>query len=127
MTAIHKEKTSLIVLAGNCVVNIVLNLVLIPKLSLYGAAISTVVSELFYFAGYFFIISRNFGIISLSSVLAKPILASLIMGIFLFYFDYNIFLSIPMGVLVYVLSMFLMKAADDEEIKMVKSVLKFGR
>ncbi|KKQ40678.1 MAG: Membrane protein involved in the export of O-antigen and teichoic acid [Candidatus Magasanikbacteria bacterium GW2011_GWA2_37_8] len=44
----NKEKTTLKLVIISCVVNVVLNLILIPKYSLYGAAWATVIAEMFY-------------------------------------------------------------------------------
>jgi O-antigen/teichoic acid export membrane protein len=59
MVAVQKEKEVVAVLMGNVIINIILNIFLIPRLSLYGAAMTTVLTEVFYLSGYYFLISRE--------------------------------------------------------------------
>jgi O-antigen/teichoic acid export membrane protein len=125
MTAIHQEKASVYVLFGNCILNILLNLILIPRWSLYGAAVATVVSEIFYFAGYYYIISKNFEKVNIFAMMIKPAISGTIMGISLYYLSaFNLFVLILLGVLIYFCVMLLLKAFDKREILMIKDSLK---
>ena len=102
MIAIHKEKIAMWVLFFNCVVNITLNLVLIPKYSLVGAAIATIVSEIFYLSMYHFIISKYFFRLNIASLVIRPFFASMIMGVFVYYArNLNLFIVVFAAALVY--------------------------
>lgn len=123
MIAIHKEKEAVIILFVNVVINIVLNIFLIPKYSLYGAAFSTVITEIFYFSAYYFIISKNLHKLNLLKIIIKPMIASTVMGLVIFYFiNLNLFLLIGFGIVVYSIIMFLLKAIDEEDKLLIKRV-----
>ncbi|MBI2558020.1 flippase [Candidatus Woesearchaeota archaeon] len=125
MTAIHKEKEGLYILFANAIINILLNLVLIPKFSLYGAAVSTVLTEIFYFSGYYYIISKNLGRISFVNIIAKPLLACVLMGLLIYYLYYmNIFVLILIGAATYFISMYLLRAFSEEDMDVIKKLVK---
>jgi O-antigen/teichoic acid export membrane protein len=125
MIAIHKEKESLIVLFLNAIINILLNLILIPKFSLYGAAMTTFLTEIFYFSGYYYIISKSFYKLNIIKFMIKPLLASLIMGWVIFIFrSYNLFILIGIGCLLYFVLLYLFKAYSDEDLILIKRIIK---
>ena len=127
MISIQKEKEALYVLFGNVLVNVVLNLILIPKFSLYGAAIATVLSEVFYFCGYFYIISREVGKINLLKLIAKPIISCLIMGMILYLSrDLNIFAMVFIGIASYFASLLMLKGFSGEDWKLIRKAIKQG-
>ena len=124
--SMHKEKKALIVLGSIVVVNILSNLILIPLFSLYGAAFSTVFTELIYFIGYYVIILKDYKAIPFWNHLLKPLVSSVLMFFVLLFFNtYNVFILILLGIFTYLISMFLLRAFSFNEIthivKMVKS------
>jgi len=124
MIAIHKEKKGIIVLFLNVVVNVVLNLILIPRYSLYGAALATILTELFYFGGYYYIMSKNFYRINLIKVLAKPIIASAFMGFVISIFrNWNVLLLVFIGIVTYFLTMLLIKSFNEDDKIMIKKLI----
>ena len=124
MIALHEEKKGVIVLFLNVVVNVLLNLYLIPKYSLYGAAIATVLTEIFYFAGYYYIMSKYLEGLSIWKILIKPAIASIAMGAVVYYFLYlNLFVLIFIGAIVYTFAIFALKAINQDDINLIKKVL----
>ena len=125
MIAIHKEKEGVYILFANAITNILLNLILIPKFSLYGAAIATVLTEIFYFCGYYYIISKYVGKISFVNLMIKPLVACLIMGLVIYFFSYiNIFILIPIGAATYFIFMYLLRAFSDEDFNLIKKIVR---
>ncbi|MBD3203554.1 oligosaccharide flippase family protein [Candidatus Woesearchaeota archaeon] len=124
--AMHKEKQTVYVLFGNCLVNLGLNIVLIPKLSLVGAALATVLTEIFYFGGYYYIVSKNLTRLNLFNLLYKPVTASIMMAILLLRLKefLNVFALVPIGFITYFLIMFLSKAFEKQDIELVKKIVK---
>ena len=123
MIAIHKEKEGMYILFLNAVVNIILNLLLIPKYSLYGAAIATVLTEIFYFSGYYYIMSRHIGKIDVLSLVLKPLIASLIMGMVIYYsINLNVIVLVALGALVYSACMYMLKAVNEEEMALIRKI-----
>jgi O-antigen/teichoic acid export membrane protein len=123
--AIHREKEAVAVLFANSLINISLNLILIPKYSLYGAAAATIISELFYFAGYYYLTAKYLVRINLPSILAKPLMSSLAMGGVIFLFrDANLFVLVFMGISIYFLLMYMLKAFSVEDIALIKKIVR---
>ena len=107
--------------------NVILNLIVIPKYSYVGAGIITVLTDAIVLI-LLIRLTNSMGI-SISKdtkiSLIKIVIASLLMGISIKYILYvNIFLLIGIGVIIYILSLFVLKIFDDEEILIIKSVFK---
>lgn len=77
-------KYAVIVTAVNVVVNIVGNLILLPRIGIVGAAAMTVISELLQGLGYGFLIWKKITHFNILNPLLKPALASAVMGFCLF-------------------------------------------
>jgi O-antigen/teichoic acid export membrane protein len=104
--------------------NIVLNLLVIPKYSYVGAGVVTVLTDALVLFLFIAIIRNEFSISRSTKInLIKIIMASVIMGIFLNFFIYlNLFLIILLGILIYTISLILLKVVDEDEILMIKSL-----
>ncbi len=61
--------------------NVLINLVLIPKYGIYGASIATLLTELFVFAAYFWVVRRNVYRIRLLRQLPNIVVATLVMAL----------------------------------------------
>lgn len=123
--SLHKEKETLYVLTGNAILNIGLNFLLIPKFGLYGAAISTVITEIFYFIGYYYIVSRHFIFVNILSYCIKPLISSVFMTIVIQYFyNINLFILIFISSLCYFLILLLLNGISPEDISLFKKIYK---
>jgi len=110
------------------IVNIALNLLLIPKFSYIAASFNTLITEFIVFAMVLYLASRlgyiNNGKILIQDTL-KIILSSLIMGIFIFIFkDLNLFILILTSILLYIILLFVFKGINDEDINIIKNIIK---
>jgi len=96
------------------------------NLSLNGAALSTLVCEVFgliIFTIYFL----KKGLFNKESfyLLFKPIISGTIMGVIVYLIrDGNIFISVIVGIVVYFGVLLLMKGLSEKELKIVKSLFK---
>jgi len=124
MVAVQKEKEVVAVLMGNVIINIILNIFLIPRLSLYGAAMTTVLTEVFYLSGYYFLISREVGKLDWAAMFVKPSISAAVMALVLSTVDYHLFLMIPIGVVTYFGSMFALRAFTSEDIDLLRHLVK---
>lgn len=107
--------------------NVILNLIMIPKYGYIGAGVVTVLTDAFVLG--LLIKSTNSMKISISKnvtiSLIKIVIASLVMGIILKnLLTLNVFLLIILGTIIYILLLLLLRIFDDEEIKIIKSILK---
>lgn len=128
LESINKQLIMTKISAIGVVINILLNLVLIPKFSYVGAGISTVITEIFIVIS---VIKINYKIgygIPLKSVretLLKVIFSTVIMSVFIVYLKLiNLLILVPLAVLVYVLVLYLIKGIDDVDKYLFKQVIK---
>ncbi len=121
--AFRLERKSVWILAANCLVNIGLNLWLIPKYDLLGAALATVITELFYVAAYFRLVRGKVAVESWSWA-RKPLLASLAMAVPVLALK-DAFIAIPVlvGALVYGIVLYAIRGISREQIQFMKSIV----
>ncbi len=108
------------------IINILLNLALIPKFSYIGASISTVLTEII-LVSIIFRISYNLGygieLRSILSKLLKIIFASLIMGLEIFYLkNLNLIILLTLSGFLYFAILFIIKGIDDEDLWIFKQL-----
>ena len=113
MVAANQQKKIFWISLSGAIVNIILNFILIPKYSLYGAAVATVITYILILLLYFMYTAK---LSLVSFVQVKSILTFIIAlaSSFLMYltikepliYNLNVFLSIPLGGLVYFLAFF---------------------
>jgi len=95
-------------------------MVLIPYFSLRGAAVATVISE-FVFSGYMFSYFRLVSRRKMVKYPLKPFIAAALMGLVIFYAaKFNLFFSISMGIVSYLVFILLLKGITPKEILELK-------
>jgi len=125
LISINKQKRMAIIAGITALLNIVLNLFLIPWLSYVGAALSTLIAEGFLFIAYFYVATRQFHTLPLHKIIFKPIFSGIIMGLFIYVFhEVNLFILIIAGCLLYFGVFYLLKGFSQEDINLVKKLIK---
>ena len=109
------------------VANVMLNLLLIPKFSYIGASITTVITELI-LVGSFFVFAYRFGYDiqgrKLVQNVLKIIIASLAMGIFIWYFkSLNLLVLVLLAVLLYLGVLYMIRGIDRDDVQLLKQAL----
>jgi O-antigen/teichoic acid export membrane protein len=110
--------------AGGAVINVALNLLLIPNLSLIGASIATLITEASLFVLYYHFLSRyqHFG--SIHKIVYKPVIAVLVMSLFVMYIrEANIFLIIAVAAFIYTIVLFMIKGFTKDDLKIFKQII----
>ncbi|MEN6330120.1 MAG: flippase [Methanobacteriaceae archaeon] len=123
LPAMNRQNVLLKVTFISMVFNIALNLVLIPIYSYVGAAVVTVATELFIFVLCLFILSRTFSKVRLQEVFFKPVLASLVMLLFLVYVKSNLFLEIIMGIIIYFVVLIVIRTFNEDDWDILRQIL----
>lgn len=104
-------------------INIVLNLILIPKYGIIGAAVVSLVS---YAAGpilgYFIPATREFSRCMFYYSI-RPILASSLMACFIYFTGNNLLLSLFLSPVIYLVALYFIKGITQEDIRIAKSVI----
>ena len=123
--SINKEKKLVRIQVLGTIVNFCVNISLIPLFGPVGVSIATVASQVVVFAFSAYIISKDFGQASIGKVSLKPLLAVLIMSLFLVLFkQQNIIILIPIAALLYSLTLLLLKAFDNDELSILKELYR---
>ena len=105
--------------------NVVLNFFLIPKYSYNGAAITTVLTDLLLLFLYIYAMKQ----INLSPNkklyldIGKIITGSVILGIALYSLKLNMWIAIPIGILIYFAVILILRVFDDDDKYIVKDIL----
>lgn len=112
---------------ASAVVNIVLNFILIPKYSLVGAAIASLISySVGPIMGYFIRPTHFYSCCMLRYSL-RPIFASLLMGCFIYCMRDYFLISVIASPCIYLLILYFIKGISQDDIRIVKSVCRFIR
>ncbi len=112
-----KQKDGAWIYFGGMLFNIGSNLIFIPKYSYIGAAGTTVATELLVVLLTMFLISRTINYFPSFKRILKSIFATLIMAGFLYLFrEWNLFLLMGGGMIVYFGVLYLIKGVKKEEI-----------
>ena len=125
LNASHKEVTVTKIYAMAAIFNIVLNLFMIPYLSYNGAAITTVLSDVLIVILQAYIIYRlghrpnN----KLYYDILKIIAGSAVLGIALYLLNLNMWVALPVGIIIYFAVMYLIRFFDDDDKYVIREIL----
>ncbi len=106
----------------NLVVNVVLNLILIPKIGIVGAAIATFANETAGFILAYLYINRTIFKFPFYANFGKIILATVIMGGFIILGQAKLYL-IPFAIIIYFATIYLFKFFDDTDYQLIQKIL----
>lgn len=121
LISMNKQKTLAYVIGSGALLNVVLNLFLIPRLSYIGASITTLVTEGLVKLTAFYLISKYLHKLNLLSLCVKPLVSVSFMGCFVWYFrEASIFLLIPAAAVVYFVMLFLTKGLSREDLDFIQ-------
>jgi len=124
LTAINKQGLRTFSVVLSAVFNVLLNLILIPYFSYIGASIATVLSEIFLYLLLIYYINQYYHKLKLYNQYIKPFLASIVMGLVLFYLkEVNLFLIIIIAVVIYFAILVLLKTFTNEDINLFKQII----
>jgi O-antigen/teichoic acid export membrane protein len=125
LESINRQREVTKIAGINTLVNICLNLLLIPRFSYIGASVATVATEAVGFILLFYYISKHLHAAPLLKLTLKPLMASLPMGLFIFYFKgINTVVLIAVAVLLYFGMIHWLRGVSEEDIGLFKQVFK---
>lgn len=125
LNASHKEYSVTKIYIVAAIFNVCLNLFLIPRYSYIGASIATVVSEILVLFLELYTL-RKLSLLPGKHLLfdvGKICLCSIILGIILYIFKLNMWVAIPVGIVVYLILLYLTKSFDDGDKYIVKQII----
>ncbi len=110
--------------AANVAVNIIGNIILLPRVGIMGAAIMTLVSEILQGIFYFYFVRKKITDFAFFSLIWKPIIASIIMAVVVWYARALPFVVVVVaGAITYVVVLGLFRFFKKEDITFIKMVL----
>lgn len=125
--AAGKQVHVAVVVGISMALNIILNLIMVPKISYIGASIATVLSEIINAAIFLWVIDKYLSLrTSIFKIIYKPVFASAIMAATLYYFRHsNLFLLIAVGFAIYAALIYILKYLDEKDILVFAKIIKF--
>jgi len=121
LAAINKQLLALKINFLCMVLNIIINSILIPKYSYIGASIATIITSLLSFIQFYRFLSKYIYKIQIHKIILKPIIASVIMGLFIFSFTgMNIILLLCYSIVIYFGVLILLKTFSKKDIILLK-------
>lgn len=123
LISIDKQKVNSLTIGIGCIVNIGLNLILIPRYDYIGAAIATLLSVVAVFVCGYYSVSKKVSVPK-RSLFFKPTTATVLMGIVVIkLIEYNIAYLIIIGAFVYFSSMIILKGFMEEDVNLFKKII----
>ena len=110
------------------IVNVAINLVLIPKFSYVGASVAILITEVIALVVLFLLAERDRYVLKkteLANIVLKIVGASAIMGLFIAYLqNLNLILVIVSASLLYFGTLYVVKGIEKEDIMLIKSIVQ---
>ena len=125
LEASHKEFSVTKIYAIAALFNVSLNLILIPKYNVFGASIATVLSEILILSLELYVLSKINQLPDKKLVLdiSKIVISSILLGIFLYFANLNIWFAVPIGIMVYFVFIVLLRTFDEDDKFIFKQIL----
>ena len=125
LNASHKETTVTKIYAIAAVFNVILNFIMIPYFSYNGAAITTVLSDALIVTLQTYVIHKLGHKVNkkLYVDLTKIIIGSAVLGIALYFLNLNMWIAIPVGIIIYFTIITLLKFFDNDDKYVIKEIL----
>jgi O-antigen/teichoic acid export membrane protein len=122
--SLNKQMIQTKILGICMILNVILNLIFIPKYSYIAASATTVATELTSVALHFIWGSKiGYSLFNKKSagIVTKVIIASALMGIFIRYFyDLNLLVLIPCAVVLYFVVLYVFRGIDKEDVSLMR-------
>lgn len=99
------------------------NYVLIGLFSGIGAAMITILNEVSMVVFYIYIMHHAGYKVPVKDVVIKPLLASIVMGIVVYFLDLDLFISVFVGIIVYVVMIFILRVFNTDDYNILKQLL----
>lgn len=125
LNASHKEVSVTKIYAIAAVFNVVMNFFMIPHFSYDGAAITTVLSDILIVVIQAYVIYKlgHRPNKRLYQDVARIIIASGVLGIALYLLNMNMWLAIPVGIIIYLAAIYLLRFFDNDDKYVIKEIL----
>lgn len=125
LNASHKEVSVTKIYLLAAIFNVVMNLILIPRYSFNGAAVTTVLSDVL------IVVVQSYVIYKLGHRpnkklyldIVKIIMGSGILGVSLYFLHLNMWVALPVGIIIYFAAIYLLRFFDNDDKYVIKEIL----
>ena len=125
LVSLNRQNKMAVVVAGCTVLNVVLNLILIPHFSYVGAGIATLVTEGVLLATYFFLVSRYLNALPLYKLVARPIVACAMMAMLVYCCNgMNLAIVVLSAAALYFVALCGLRELTSEDMDFLRSIVK---
>lgn len=123
LTAMNRQNVVLKITMACLVLNVGMNLVFISYFSFLGAAFVTVVTDAFAVVISFYVVSKLVTRIEVHKVIFKPVIACLIMALFIIFIKINLFVVIAISIVIYFGVLIALKTFTQEDYDLFRTIL----
>lgn len=125
LNASHKEYSVTKIYSIAAIFNVILNMVLIPKYSVYGASVATVLSEILILFLQMYMLSKINQLPDRHLVLdlMKICVASGVLGAVLYVLNLNMWVAMPVSIVVYFAVILLIRTVDSDDKLIFKQII----
>jgi O-antigen/teichoic acid export membrane protein len=128
LVSMDRQNEMTIFVGITALVNVILNLILIPPFSYVGAAIATIITETILFGMYVYFVSKHFYALPFRKIVIKPIVAALGMGLFLhFCGSINLILLVSLAATLYFIILYLIGGLSKDDIDLLRQIFKMPK
>ena len=128
LNAIDKQNVFALVALVGLVINVGVNLVVIPRYGYLGASWAVVVTEAALVVVGWFVLRAQLGVIRVISTSWKAIVAGLVMGLFIYIVNPQgrvlLFVVVVASALIYTAVLLALRVADREELSLIRNALR---
>lgn len=125
LNSINKQKWFTLSTAITAILNLILNLALIPKFSYIGASIATLIAHATNSILLYYLASKEGYVLNMVKLFYKPVIAGTIMGISMICLNYlNILILLLLSFIIYFAVLILIKGFEKEELNLLKSFVR---
>lgn len=123
LASINKQKLTTLTVGITALLNILLNLVFIPKYSYIGACATTLISVMTLYFIQFYFVRKNLSLPLLNKDFIKPIISSMAMVLIILALpELNVFYSIILGAIVYTVTIVMIKGFTVNDLELLKRI-----
>jgi O-antigen/teichoic acid export membrane protein len=123
LLAAERQKEYMYAVTLGASINLLLNFILIPRYSLLGASIATIICEIVVLSLILFY-SRGLIKVPLLAHLIKGFVSSFLMGLILYCLPFNLLIKILIGALSYFIWMYILKGFTRQDVRLAFQLLK---
>ncbi len=123
-----KQNKMVLIVGVSALINIILNLILIPEYSFMGAGIATLITECFILICYMFLNWKHGIKLNLIKFVFQPIIGCVVMVLVLLQIEnFSLFIKIFIGMVVYFIVIVLTRGFEKDDYLMIKGLLKISK